>query len=247
MMTDLVLVEGVSDVQLISYYLQNVYGWIHEENNKLGIRSFENTEHIENLSKNDNEVVLCGVGGNGRFRYFVEQHRINELIKEKDINSVVVVTDRDKESVAAINRRIRESLPGIDISKGSWKSTEFDSSFGGLSKTINTFLLIIPDGENGSLEKVIIDALEDIPQEKGLIEEIIEFIEKLKTGIVPELSPVNKSNKATVGTYFSIKYPQNAMRAFAIHISQIDWSRSDSLRKLFSPFMYLGEDKPTDT
>lgn len=244
MMTDLVLVEGVSDVQLISYYLQNVYGWIHEENNKLGIRSFENTEHIENLSKNDNEVVLCGVGGNGRFRYFVEQHRINELIKEKDINSVVVVTDRDSESVAAINRRIRESLPGIDISKGIWKSTEFDSSFGGLTKTINTFLLIIPDGENGSLEKVIIDALEDIPQEKGLIEEIIEFIEKLKTGIVPELSPINKSNKATVGTYFSIKNPQNAMRAFGIHISKIDWGKSDSLRKLFSPFKYLGEDKP---
>ena len=30
MMTELMLVEGVSDVQLISYYLQNVYGWRHE-------------------------------------------------------------------------------------------------------------------------------------------------------------------------------------------------------------------------
>ena len=27
MMVELILVEGVSDVQLISYYLQNVYGW----------------------------------------------------------------------------------------------------------------------------------------------------------------------------------------------------------------------------
>ena len=27
MMTELMLVEGVSDVQLISYYLQNVYMW----------------------------------------------------------------------------------------------------------------------------------------------------------------------------------------------------------------------------
>lgn len=27
MMTELMLVEGVSDVQLISYFLQNVYGW----------------------------------------------------------------------------------------------------------------------------------------------------------------------------------------------------------------------------
>ena len=29
-MTEIILVEGVSDVQLISYFLQNVYGWKHE-------------------------------------------------------------------------------------------------------------------------------------------------------------------------------------------------------------------------
>ena len=41
MMTELMLVEGVSDVQLISYYLQNVYGWKHEKNNHLGIHSLK--------------------------------------------------------------------------------------------------------------------------------------------------------------------------------------------------------------
>ena len=35
MMTELILVEGVSDVQLISYYLQNVYSWKHEKENIL--------------------------------------------------------------------------------------------------------------------------------------------------------------------------------------------------------------------
>ena len=34
-MTEIILVEGVSDVQLISYFLQNVYGWKHEDDNKL--------------------------------------------------------------------------------------------------------------------------------------------------------------------------------------------------------------------
>lgn len=37
MKKELVLVEGVSDVQLISYYLQKVYGWKHEKSNILGI------------------------------------------------------------------------------------------------------------------------------------------------------------------------------------------------------------------
>ena len=43
MTTELILVEGVSDAQLISYYLQNVYGWKHERENILGIERLKNT------------------------------------------------------------------------------------------------------------------------------------------------------------------------------------------------------------
>ena len=51
MMTELMLVEGESDVQLISYYLQNVYGWKHEQGNTLGIVKMDEHDHIESLSK----------------------------------------------------------------------------------------------------------------------------------------------------------------------------------------------------
>ena len=67
MMTELMLVEGVSDVQLISYFLQNVYGWKYEKSNKLGIAPLDKYEHIESLSKDENQLILCGVGGNGKF------------------------------------------------------------------------------------------------------------------------------------------------------------------------------------
>ena len=73
------LVEGVSDVQLISYYLQNVYGWKHEKNNTLGIVQIDEHDHIESLSKEGNQLVLCGVGGNGKFNHFVEEHCINSI------------------------------------------------------------------------------------------------------------------------------------------------------------------------
>ena len=45
MMTELVLVEGVSDVQLISYYLQNVYGWKHKRDNTFGIIPLDEHEY----------------------------------------------------------------------------------------------------------------------------------------------------------------------------------------------------------
>ena len=102
MMTELMLVEGVSDVQLISYYLQNVYGWKHEKINTLGIVQTDKQDHIESLSKGGNQLVLCGVGGKGKFAHFIEEHCINSMLVERDIASVMVVTDHDEDSVPSI-------------------------------------------------------------------------------------------------------------------------------------------------
>ena len=190
MMTELVLVEGVSDVQLISYYLQNVYGWKYERENVLGIEQLDEYEHIESLSKNGNHVVLCGVGGNGKFAYFVEQHRVNQMIVEKDISSVMVVTDRDEASDAKIRYQINGALEKISVESNCWKGNIIQDSFK-QTKTIYTYLLIIPANEKGALERVIIDALNDIPEETELVQEVEQFIASLKQGMVPTLNQIN--------------------------------------------------------
>ena len=245
MMTELILVEGVSDVQLISYYLQNVYGWKHERENILGIEPLDEHEHIESLSKNGNQVVLCGVGGNGKFAHFVEQHRVNHIIVEKDISSLMVVTDRDEASDAKIRNQINSALDQISVEDNRWKENAIQDSFG-QAKSIDTYLLIIPADEKGALERVIIDALNDIPEETALMGEVEQFIDALKAGLVPDLNQINNANKATVGTFFSVRYPKKAMRSFGVFISKIDWSKSASLNQLFLPFRCLGEDKPLE-
>ena len=242
MMTELILVEGVSDVQLISYYLQNVYGWKHERENILGIEPLDEHEHIESLSKNGNQVVLCGVGGNGKFAHFVEQHRINYIVVEKEISSLVVVTDRDEASDAKIKNQINAALDQISVESDCWKENAILDSFG-QAKSIYTYLLIIPANENGALERVIINALNDMPEETALIQEVEQFIDALKVGLVPDLNQINNANKATVGTFFSVRYPKKALRSFGVFISKIDWSKSASLNQLFLPFQCLGEDK----
>ena len=97
--------------------------------------------------------------------------------------------------------------------------------------------------KKGALENVITDALRDIPEEKALIEEVIGFIDSLKEEVVPELSRINSANKATVGTFFSVRDPKHAMRSFATYVSKIDWSKSESLNEMFLPFMDLGTTK----
>ena len=242
MMTELILVEGVSDVQLISYYLQNVYGWKHERENILGIESLDEHEHIESLSKNGNQVVICGVGGNGKFAHFVEQHRINYIVVEQEISSLMVVTDRDEASDKKIKNQINAALEQISVESNCWKDNAIQDSFG-QAKNIYTYLLIIPANEKGALERVIIDALNDIPEETALMGEVEQFIDVLKAGLVPDLNQINNANKATVGTFFSVRYPKKAMRSFGMFISEIDWSKSASLNQLFLPFQYLGEGK----
>lgn len=233
------------DVQLISYYLQNVYGWKHENENTLKMKPLDKHEHIESLSKNGNQLILCGIGGNGKFAYFVEQHRVNDMIVEQDISSLMVVTDRDEASDANVRRVINSSLDKVSVNTGEWKENVIQDSFG-QAKSICTYLLIIPVHEKGALERVIIDALIDIPEETALIHEVEQFINSLKVDLVPGLNQINNANKATVGTFFSVRYPKKAMRTFGVFISKIDWSKSASLKQLFLPFQYLGEDRPIE-
>ena len=244
-MMEIVLVEGVSDVRLISYYLQNIYGWKHEKSNPLGISENDEYEHIESLSKQKNYLILCGVGGNGKFASFVEKHRINIMLIEKEIASLMVVTDRDEDSDAKIGRKIGKSLESISIKAGKWISNNVIDSFG-QHKVINTYLMIIPSGENGALERAIINSLNDIPEEKELIQEVIKFIESLKHELVKELEQTNKCDKAAIGTFFSVRNPQNALRSFGAFLHTVDWSKSEYLKKLFLPFIYLGSDKPIE-
>lgn len=185
------------------------------------------------------------MGGNGKFAHFVEKHRVNSIIVEQDISSLVVVTDRDESSYAEVRCIINKSLGQISVKGGKWKNNVIEDSFG-QSKNINTYLLVIPPNEKGALERVIIDALNDIPEETNLIQEVVQFIESLKGELVPELNQINKANKATVGTFFSVRDPKNAMRSFGIFISKVDWSKSESLKELFLPFKYLGEEKPIE-
>ena len=85
--------------------------------------------------------------------------------------------------------------------------------------------------------------MKDIPEEKELVDEVIQFVDSLKARLVPELNQINKANKASVRTFCSVRNPKEAMRTYVTFISKIDWSKSESLKNLFLPFMYLGEEK----
>ena len=239
-MTELVLVEGVSDLQLISYYLQKVYGWIYKKDNFLKITTLNNYEKIENLEKNCQELILCSVGGNTKFNQFINNHNLMNIIIEENISSIMIITDRDKESIGKITKNINNLFKDICFKHNEWINNQIKDYFDQI-KFIKTYLLIIPDNQKGALENVILEALNEITEEKELIETVINFIDSLKVKSIPTLVELNDINKATIGTYFSIRNLRQAMRSFSHFISKIDWSKSKSLNDLFAPFKDLGK------
>lgn len=147
----------------------------------------------------------------------------------------MVVTDRDEASDAKIKNQINAAFNQISVERDCWKENVIQDSFG-QEKSIYTYLLIIPANENGALERVIINALNDMPEETALIQEVEQFIDALKARLVPDLNQINNANKATVGTFFSVRYPKKALRSFGVFISKIDWSKSASLNQFFFAF-----------
>ena len=87
--------------------------------------------------------------------------------------------DLRMDSISKIRRTVNNSFENVTFKDGEWNSNNIKDSFE-QTKTIDTYLLIVPADKKGALEDVIIDALKDIPEEKELIQEVILFINSLK-------------------------------------------------------------------
>ena len=166
--------------------------------------------------------------------------RIEEILIQENTKSLVIgipksldgTEKRQAEKVREFIEKLNKSIEGLEIFEVDERLT-----------TVSADRLLNETNKKGALENVIIDALKDIPEEKELVDEVIQFVDSLKARLVPELNQINKANKAAVGTFFSVRNPKDAMRSFGTFISKIDWSKSESLKNLFLPFMYLGEEK----
>ena len=54
-----------------------------------------------------------------KFARFVKEHRINDMIILQDIDSLMVVTDRDEDSDAKIGREINHSFENLSMKVGT--------------------------------------------------------------------------------------------------------------------------------
>jgi len=66
----------------------------------------------------------------------------------------MIVTDRDEDTDGKIARRIKKALAVLTIRVGQWISNNITDSFG-QSKSINTYLLVVPADEKVRWRKLL--------------------------------------------------------------------------------------------
>ena len=103
-MKSLILCEGKTDAILISYLLCKQWGWswISSKNKKFKNYQIDvseiNNESAEWYIKDNNELLICGVGGNANFSNFFEDKisSIQVNYNEEDIfKNIICVIDKD--------------------------------------------------------------------------------------------------------------------------------------------------------
>lgn len=103
-MKSLILCEGKTDAILISYLLCKQWGWSYISSKNKKFKNYQidvsekNNESAEWYIKDNNEVLICGVGGNTNFSNFFEDkiRSIQVNYKEEDIfKKIICVVDKD--------------------------------------------------------------------------------------------------------------------------------------------------------
>lgn len=247
-MKSLILCEGKTDAILISYLLCKQWGWSYISSKNKKFKNYQidvsekNNESAEWYIKDNNEVLICGVGGNTNFSNFFEDkiRSIQVNYKEEDIfKKIICVVDKDNNKIVDIEKKFCNYFSIVSImrnntwEKNTYKLNGFDNTV-----TINTLLLIIPAESEGALETVLLNSISEDSYDKVIVDDVEEFMNSNQNKYSKYLLNNRLLLKSKLGTVFAIMSPQKVFSFIDEIIKSVDWEKSALLLKLFEK---LGE------
>lgn len=123
-MNKLILCEGKIDAILLSYYLGKITGQSFSKKGPSGlnIQYPKGNESISWYRKDDDYLLICGVGGKDNFGNFFEERIKKPLIAANAFEKIAIVTDRDERTVEDIIISMVEDMDGFfsDIQDRVW-------------------------------------------------------------------------------------------------------------------------------
>ena len=96
-MNKLILCEGKTDAILLSYYLEKVAGWKYTTKSPSGLKFKKSNENesVDWYRKDQDCLLICGVGGNSNFgKFFINRIKAPQVMTDA-FEKIVIITDRD--------------------------------------------------------------------------------------------------------------------------------------------------------
>lgn len=263
MMKSVIICEGNTDVALIQYFLEKVYGWEHiprinhASYEGVDVHKIDDTKKVE-WFRHHNGNFLCMISAGGVSKIPSVLKKIVDLNHIGSINPferIAIVSDRDEvETELQFLLQLSEVFMQYNVSFGGdlkhnyWNSTTYTNEFLDIL-SVEFIPLIIPFEETGAIEHFLLQALCDESQrcdpltiDKQVIEQCISFIDRIDCQN-KYLKHRREITKAKFNTVFNVMTPNEAFGQRRSLLRSVPWEKYEAIQNGFKQFSLLSEKK----
>lgn len=240
------LCEGKSDAILISYLLEKLSGWqnLKKPDKKLRmIVEEKNNESAYWYIRNNDHLLICGVGGKDNFESFFSNRiygMIHDYPEGETFQKIVVIRDKDTEDISDVEKKIQDCIKPISttIHNDIWVKGEFKDDFNS-NRTIDILGLIIPFEHDGALENVLLDSLKEDENKKEIIELSEKFVDQVRWRAKEFVFNPRMELKAKLGVSFAILSPMKVFSFIDTMIKSVEWEKYENITRIFEKIIKL--------
>lgn len=261
-MKSIVICEGNSDLTLIQYFMEKVYGWGHISKPNLNrfssiiINQFRDAQNVK-WFQHTNQSMLCIVAAGGVSKIpgiFSQVLDMNKLGTIEKFRKIAVITDRDDHETenSILGSLVSQCANfGICYPEGihhdSWNQTTYSDMIGDHTD-LSLLLLVIPFEETGSMETFLLNALsersvrEDGEQtDKLVIDQCCTFIDNIDCK-EKYLCHRKEKTKAKFATVFTVMTPAEAFPRRQSILRSIPWEDYEVIQTGFRQLYQLSQE-----
>ncbi|KLO21514.1 hypothetical protein X275_09080 [Marinitoga sp. 1197] len=229
-MNILIICEGNTDKHLIGFHLEKKENYKYQKRSEFFTIQLEKNQFQINLSNQENNITIVSVGGKTRIFSFFE--KVKEYIsqvrdKQKLINKIVIMIDRDEDSERDLLNMFNNKISNINTwEKMSISNQMFDEV------DVDFFLLVIPPESNGAMERFVINSLKD--KYDYIVDELEVCVDNISKKNKEFRNNERLKDKAKLGCVLSILSPEWSLDKLTEKMKQINWEELDKFNRVYS-------------
>jgi hypothetical protein len=235
-MRSVILCEGSTDAILLSYYLNKVSGWefCKKAPEHLNIKQSEFDQTINWYKRDDDRLLICGVGGKDKMSSFFKEKILSPMVKADAFSKIVLMLDRDDKSTESIEAHASHLFKPIvtEFKNNSWIDNTYVDAFG-IRKSVSSLLIVIPTEHQGALETLMLEAIAEDPYDAAIVKDAGDFVDKMQKSASRYIPNNRMRLKAHLGVTWAVQYPEKVFKLIDEQIRSVSWENSEVLRNCF--------------